>query len=102
MLNGKAQLFVEITTIRRKRMLNFDEIVPTIISALSQNEEYTPISHFNYHKREKKALSPGITRKRRLCCDRFVQISAVCPKFKNTQQSAFSITTRRRRLYLLA
>eukprot|EP00957_Ditylum_brightwellii_P182175 13879553-Ditylum_brightwellii.AAC.1 len=29
-------------------------------SSLSQNEEYTTISLFNHHKKEKKVLSPGI------------------------------------------
>eukprot|EP00957_Ditylum_brightwellii_P026194 1981597-Ditylum_brightwellii.AAC.1 len=60
MLNEKAQFFVEITTIRRKRRLDFYEIVPTNISALSHNDKYTTISPFNHNKKEKKALSPAL------------------------------------------
>eukprot|EP00957_Ditylum_brightwellii_P084386 6417417-Ditylum_brightwellii.AAC.1 len=45
-------------------------------SSSSKVEEYTPINHFNHHKKKKKALSPGISGKRRLCYDR---ITPTCP-----------------------
>eukprot|EP00957_Ditylum_brightwellii_P053976 4088363-Ditylum_brightwellii.AAC.1 len=41
--------------------------------ALSKIEEYTTINLFNHHKKEKKALSPGIRRKRRLWCNGITQ-----------------------------
>eukprot|EP00957_Ditylum_brightwellii_P189408 14416400-Ditylum_brightwellii.AAC.1 len=42
-------------------------------SASSNIEEYATIGHFNHHKKEKKALSPVIRRKRRMCCNGVTQ-----------------------------
>eukprot|EP00957_Ditylum_brightwellii_P144715 11024297-Ditylum_brightwellii.AAC.1 len=46
-------------------------------SSLSKIEECTTINCFSHHKKEKKALSPGIRRKRKLCCDRITPTRSI-------------------------